>query len=203
MPLVIPPGYAQCSVEITNSGDPQPWYVTHGIDVSDVGGDFIAAGKNVLQAFDVAWSTWLRPSSRITGVYLTIGSDGGNYTLYVTPPTAMVGSSTAEKLPQNCAYLVQKVTTRPGRAGKGRCFLPGIAPEQSVDDVGVLTSGAILSAQDACDLWLVTLANATGAVKTPMVLLHNAGIPGGSTPTPVTALRIDSRIATQRRRLRR
>lgn len=203
MALVIPQGYAQCSIEITNSGDPQPWYVTHGIDVTGVGGDYIVAGENVAGAFGEAWGTFLRPSSRVTGVYLTIGSDGGNYTLYVTPSVAIVGTSTAEKLPQNCAYLVQKITTRPGRAGKGRCFLPGIAPETSVDDVGVLTSGAITSAQASCDEWLEGLDGGYSAVSTPMVLLHNAGIPGGSTPTPVTALRIDSRIATQRRRLRR
>lgn len=203
MPLVIPPGFAQCSIEIQNSGDPQPWYVTHGIDVSEMGGDFLAAGVHVIESFATGWLSFLRTTSRVTGVFLTIGSDGGNYTLYVTPTAPVVGTSTAEKLPQNCAYLVQKVTARPGRSGKGRCFLPGVAPESAVDDVGVIAPASLVSFQSACDDWLDALANATGADKTPMVLLHNSGIPGGSTPSPVIALRADSRIATQRRRLRR
>lgn len=202
MALAIPPGYAQCSIEIRNSGDPDPWYVTHGIDVSDAGGDYTVVGQQVMSAFATAWLSFLRTTSRITGVYLTIGSDGGNYTLYVTPVGNLVGTSSAEKLPQNCAYLVQKVTLRPGRAGKGRCYLPGIAPETSVDDVGVLNSGAITSAQTACNTWLDYLLGDPGPA-TPMVLLHNEGVPGGTGPSSVTQLRIAPVIATQRRRLRR
>lgn len=203
MPLAIPPGYAQCSIEIVNSGDPEPWYVTHGVDVSDAGGDYTAVGENVLEAFFDAWGTYFRTTTRVLSVYLTIGSDGGNYTINVPSPENYVGTSTADKLPQNCAMLVQKQTLRPGRAGKGRCFLPGVVAEGSVDDVGVQNSTALTNAQTAANLWLTALANPSGIAVTPMVLLHNQGIPGGSTPSPVTALRVDPRIATQRRRLRR
>ena len=202
MPLAIPPGFAQCAIEIRNSGDPDPWYVTHGVDLSDAGGDFTAVGQQVISAFSVAWLSYLRTTSRITGVFLTIGSDGGNYTLYVTPAAPQVGTSVAEKLPQNCAYLIQKVTLRPGRSGKGRCFLPGVAPESSVDDVGVINGTGIANAQTACNQWLEYLQGDPGPA-TPMVLLHNEGIPGGSAPSLVTALRIAPVIATQRRRLRR
>jgi hypothetical protein len=203
VPLAIPPGFAQCSIEIRNSGDPDPWYVTHGVDVSEAGGDYTAVGETVMSAFAAGWLTFLRTTSRVTGVFLTIGSDGGNYTLFVTPPTAIVGTSVVEKLPQNCAYLIQKVTERPGRSGKGRCFLPGIAPEGAVDDVGVISSGSITSGQSAANAWLAYLAGSGPGPTTPMVLLHNEGVPGGTVPSPVTALRLAPVIATQRRRLRR
>lgn len=203
MPLSIPPGFAQCSIELQNSGDPEPWYVTHGIDVSDAGGDFTGAGRQVMEAFFAGWGTYLRPATRITSVYMTIGSDGGNYTINVTPTTPLVGTSAAEKLPQNCAVLVQKQTLRPGRAGKGRCFLPGIVAENSVDEVGVISGGALPGLQTAADAWMEVLTDLGSPFSLPMVLLHNQGIPGGSTPSPVEALRVDTRIATQRRRLRR
>ena len=203
MPLAIPPGYAQCSIEIQNSGDPEPWYVTHGIDVTGVGGDYTPAGQVVMAAFAAGWVTYLRSTSRVTSVYMTIGNDGPNYTLNVTPASAIVGTSTAEKLPQNCAVLVQKQTLRPGRAGKGRCFLPGIVAENSVDEVGVISGGALPGLQTAANDWLDFLTAPTAGPSVPMVLLHNQGIPGGSTPSEVTALRVDTRIATQRRRLRR
>lgn len=203
MPLAIPPGYAQCSVEIQNSGDPEPWYVTHGVDVSEAGGDYLAAGRAVMGAFVAAWQSYMRTTSRVTSVYLTIGSDGGNYTLNVVATEPFVGTSTAEKLPQNCAILVQKQTLRPGRAGKGRCFLPGIVAEASVDDVGVIQSTTLANLQTQADMWLENLGNPELPIPLPMVLLHNQGIPGGSTPSPVERLQVDTRIATQRRRLRR
>lgn len=202
MPLAIPTGYAQCSVEISNAGDPEPWYVTHGIDISEAAGDFVEAGLIVMGSFGVAWQSYLTTSSRVSGVYLTIGSDGGNYTLYITPGTAIVGTSNADKLPQNCAYLVQKQTLRPGRAGKGRCYLPGVAAEGSVNDVGVIQGSALTTGQAACNTWLDEL-NTGGSFSLPMFLLHNQGIPGGSVPTKVERLQLDTRIATQRRRLRR
>lgn len=202
MALVIPPGYAQCSIEITNAGDPEPWYVTHGVSTTAAGGDYPAVGASVMGAFGAAWQSFLSTGSRISGVYLTVGSDGGNYTLYVTPDVAIIGTSTAEKLPQNCAYLIQKQTLRPGRAGKGRCFLPNVAPEGQVDNVGVISPTSLVSGQEACDLWLDTLASEV-PVETPMFLLHNQGIPSGTTPDSVFRLQLDTRIATQRRRLRR
>jgi len=46
------------------------------------------------------------------------------------------------------------------------------------------------------------LASDSPGPATPMVLLHNAGAPGGTTPTEVTQLIVDGVISTQRRRLR-
>lgn len=165
------------------------------------GDDYTAAGRNVIAAFAAGWKSYLSTATRITGVFLTIGTGGENYTLYVTPTTEQIGTSVAAKLPQNCAYLVQKITERAGRTGKGRCFLPGVAPEASVDDLGVINGTGITNAQAACDTWLDTLE--TNVPGVPMVLLHNEGSPGGTSATIVTALRIAPVIATQRRRLRR
>jgi hypothetical protein len=201
--LVIPPGYAQCSIEIMNSGDPEPWYVTHGVDVSEAGGNYLAVGEGVMGAFANAWLSYMRSTSRITSVFLTIGSDGGNYTVNVAAGEPFVGTSTAEKLPQNCAVLIQKQTLRPGRAGKGRCFLPGIVAEASVDDVGVIQNVTLAGLQTQADTWFDSLGNPELVTPLPMVLLHNQGIPGGSAPSPVERLQVDTRIATQRRRLRR
>lgn len=203
MPLVIPSGFAQASIEIRNSGDPEPWYVTHGISLEAVGADHQQAGQTVINAFFTAWGPFLRTTSRVTGVYLTIGQGGENFTIFVAPTTAKVGTSTVEKLPQNCAYLVQKVTGRPGRSGKGRVFLPGVAPEGAVDDVGVLAPASLTSAQNACNLWFNNLATGAADEITPMVLLHNEGIVGSTVPSLVTSLQISPVIATQRRRLRR
>lgn len=203
MALVIPSGYAQASIELRNAGDPEPWYVTHGISLEAVGADHEQAGQTVIRAFMSGWGSFLRTTTRCTGTYLTIGNGPENFTIFVAPTTAQVGTSTAEKLPQNCAYLVQKITGRPGRSGKGRCFLPGVAPEGSVDDTGVINAGGITSAQAACNTWKNGLDTGAADEITPMVVLHNEGIVGSTVPSLVTRLQISPVIATQRRRLRR
>nr|CRY97750.1 hypothetical protein [uncultured prokaryote] len=203
MALVIPQGFAQVAIEIRNQGDPDSWYVTYGTDftVSSLGA--VDTASNHAQAFADTWRAYLDTTSEVRGAQMTIGSDGGNYTIYGPVRSNGAGTSTAQRLPQNCATLIRKLTDRPGRAGKGRCFLPGMLAEASVDQVGVITSTAITLLQTNCDLWITNLATANAEEAYTMHVLHNAGIPGGTTPSPVVGLQPDGVIATQRRRLRR
>jgi hypothetical protein len=103
--------------------------------------------------------------------------------------------------PQNCALLVQKRTERGGRAGRGRMFWPLFQiSETSVSPAGVVGSVEVTGWQDAMDDLLVNL----NAVSQPMHLLHSAPPVGPPLPPdPVTALIVQTTIATQRNRLRR
>lgn len=206
MPLVIPPGYAQISIELRNTGDPEPWYCTYGTHFSLSEVDAVEQASNHAQYFADSWRTFYTTETRVAGAHASIGSDGGNYTVFGPVRTDGEGTSTADKLPQNCSALIRKVTTRPGRAGKGRVFLPNVLAEGSVDNVGVITPTALQNLQAQADTWFATVVdvdNATGPWDPSMVLLHNAGIPGGTDPSPVVTLQADGVIATQRRRLRR
>lgn len=99
--------------------------------------------------------------------------------------------------PPNTAYLVHKNTDFGGRAGRGRLYLPGVV-EASTDDDGSIGATQISNIQTAMNNMLADLI----ADDLIPVLLHGDDSPL-TTPSPITSFTMDSRIATQRRRLRR
>lgn len=203
MALVIPPGFGQASIEFLNDNDPEPWYTTFGVDLDAVGGDFEAAATGCAQAFENAWQNLLSNQVVITACELRVGQDGGP-PLLVRVNRGNRGTSASEMLPQNCALLIRKQTARAGRTGRGRLFLPGVLRESQVSQVGIIPSGELATLQDSAELLRLNLQNGSLGehAEVPMVLLHNAGVPGGTTPDPVTTLVTDFKISTQRRRLR-
>lgn len=202
MTLVIPPGFAEASAQLRNSGDPQPWYVTFGIDVSDIGGQYGLAAAHIYTVFQESWLSQMTAATSLDNITLRIGQDGGE-PLVVISPGGSTGVGSSAKLPQNCALLIRKTSARGGRSGKGRMFMPNVLPESAVDNVGVIENATVAAFQDVADQFFNDLAGEGGAGPTPMVLLHNEGISGSTVPTPVTAFQVDNVIATQRRRLRR
>lgn len=203
MPLVIPTGFAQASIQIRMDGDPDPWYITHGVDVSAAGGDYSEVASTIAGAWTENILAQLPTSARTSGIQLQVGQDGpDNLTLFF--PKDIPGGSTGNKLPQNCAALVTKVTERPGRTGKGRVFIPSLLNETDVSNIGVISPSTLTGLQGDLDAVLAFLATPEPGfdVPAPMVLLHNAAVPGGTTPTIVSGLQIQAVIATQRRRLR-
>lgn len=203
MPLVIPTGYGQAAIEMRNDGDPDPWYITLGVDLTAAGGAFEDAALNVYNAWCNTIGTQLSTATSSTGVNLYVGQDGPER-LQVRVNGSFPGSTAGAMLPQNCAALYDKVTARPGRRGKGRFFVPSILKEGGVNAVGVIDNGDRGDLQLQATAFLTELAE--GAVPdllpaTPMVVLHNSGI-GDTSPTPVTALSVQGVISTQRRRLR-
>lgn len=204
MTLVIPPGFGQAAVEMRSEFDPDSWFTTFGVDLSDAAGDFSAAALGAVSAFENAFQLgFISNQVTITGIDLRVGQDGGP-PLLVRVNRSAKGTAAGEKLPQNCALLVRKQTSRAGRTGRGRMYLPGVLNEGQVSQTGFLSPSEAALCEERVEIFLENLRDGSGGqvTPTPMVLLHNAGVPGGTTPTEVTSLVIDQQIATQRRRLR-
>lgn len=194
MTLVIPPGFAQVAYRFTLAGDAEEMISTVGIDLDGITGLPAGAATAAMDAFVLgfpaaAWSTaWT-----VRGCTVYIGQDGGPPVI-VEHVTDVVGVTTMNTCPQNCAVLVRKQTGLGGRAGRGRMFLPPFAlDEGNVSPNGLLDSDFRNDTQDSMDAWMGGL--------TP-VLLHDSLTPGAPAPTPITNVIVDPRIATQRRRLR-
>lgn len=202
MALVIPPTFGQASWELKNSGDPESWFITCGFDLSagtypyednltTISGEFLV---NILPGFST--------TTAFVGTHLAIGQDGGP-PLRVFKAQSQSGSSGSDKLPQNCALLVTKTTSRPGRPGKGRMYLPNYINEGEVDNVGNIDGTERAAFQTLFDDFYDALIAGVAGESSPPVLLHNEGVPGGTTPTPINSFSVQPVIATQRRRLRR
>lgn len=203
MSLVIPPGFGQASIEIRNGGDPSPWYITHGVDLSFMNGAPEAACETIALAFAQTIGGGLSDTSTITGVRLVIGEDAED-NLVVFTPFDFPGESSAEKLPQNCALLIDKTSASGGRRNRGRMFVPNVLGDTSVNNVGVIDGAVLTDIQTFCNQWFTNLEDGfEDTPPTPMVILHNSiGAGVQPAPTPVTGLRAQGVISTQRRRLR-
>lgn len=203
MALVIPPGFAECAIEFKHNSDPQPWYVTFGVDTSSFEDGFPIMANAIGARWMTTIGIFLSHDVRNTGVRLTIGQDGpDNLTIFV--PREDPGPAVQDMLPQNCALLVQKQTATPGRKGKGRFYIPGVLQENKVNAVGGL-DGTFLSdmqAQLTAFLDVMNTGDGDFGGPIPLVLLHNNY--GAATPLPSSILALvgQSTIATQRRRLR-
>lgn len=111
-------------------------------------------------------------------------------------PEAVVGTSSLSTCPPNCALLIQKSTTRGGRKGKGRMYVPILNKSESdIERDGSILTGNLATLQG---YWGNAFTALVGSDVKP-VLLHS----DGSTPDVITAWTVKPLIATQRRRLRR
>lgn len=111
----------------------------------------------------------------------------------------LAGSKAGSAITANTAVLVKKLTGSGGRRNRGRMFFP-CPVEGDVNHQGQLTNLA-RSEWEADVAKLLpggVIHTAFGFLGEP-VLLHEAG---SQTPTPITGLVVDPRVATQRRRLR-
>ena len=191
---VIPPGYAQANFVFGGIAMPNGAEVTLGIDVSGWAGTPTSAAI----ALASSWNTNLldfQPS------FVSFETVRVKYGPEATGPTGEAvgggsGGSPGNPTSPNVAYLVRKSTAFGGRAGRGRFYMPGVT-EDNIDGGGVV----LPAGRAAINTGLDDFRTGLESIDSPIVLLHGVGSPLTS-PTPVTDLSLDARVATQRRRLR-
>ena len=77
MAILIPPGFAEIAVELRATGDPDPWYVTWGVDCSASGGDIEQIGNTSITAF-LSILEQISEDVTLTGAFVTLGQDGAD-----------------------------------------------------------------------------------------------------------------------------
>jgi hypothetical protein len=204
MALIIPPGFAQVQLPFQHELLSRTALITYGLDVSDAAGDFITVADEQPTIFLDEWKQELDSQVVVGPATLRVGQDGGD-PLSVEGSDSGSGEETSGMLPPNCALLVKKQSATGGRKGRGRLYIPWIIQENAVDDAGVIDGASVTARQLDASGWLTNLAGGgSGTYTTPMVILHDSSGAGAEpAPSVVTALTVDNRIATQRRRMNR
>lgn len=110
-----------------------------------------------------------------------------------TQPVSRLGDSSSSPAAANNAYLIKKEVSSVSGRFAGRMFWPGVA-EQFVDGAGNVSGSMVEAVNLACD----ELYQEMWELDLPSQVLS-----GTSDSRPITRLRCDGRIATQRRRMRR
>lgn len=198
MPTTIPINASLAVLRWTTTGDPEEMLSTIGVITTPE----VSAETTAHQVYDAATD-----STSITGlaamnapwtfvgvtVYKRLTGDPvvGEW---VQPITQTAGSSTS--LPSNCALLLKKNTDRPGRMGRGRMFLPsGLIDESNVDTNGTIESSVYTTTAAR----VTAFYNELVANECAPALFHA----DGSAADLITSFSLDTRIATQRQRMRR
>lgn len=192
---VIPASYAQVNWRFTGSGVPSGAETTLGLNIENYAGTPSQLGLLMAQAWDTANMDGNQSSDvALTSVLVKFGPTA-------TGPSAVwatnIPGTNTTASPSQVAYLANKNTGLGGRQGKGRMYIPGV-PEARVDQGGILTGGQQGFLQTALDnLHAFLLTN-----DLLPVLLRAPDSPI-QVPAPVISFTAQSKVATQRRRLRR
>lgn len=198
--LIIPPGFAHLKARYLCTGDNEEMVWTLGVDVHSATDPLLIA-QRFYNAVDnsVSGAPEMYPPWFFVGTTCTLGNDGEP--LYAQYDFSRAGTRTAAGTPpNNCAVLVRKNTSFGGRRNRGRAFFPPCSlAETAVDNVGNITPSVVTGIQSN---WTELYTDLTTNVTLPLspVILHSDQ---PATPTPVTGFVVQSRIATQRTRMRR
>lgn len=198
MGVVIPVGEFGVALRWSVLGDPEEMITTMGVRHStetDPGLVAVDIYNAATGAGSITPVSGMNQGWTFVGVTVTLQDDPGqSVAVFNNPITATVGGLLT--LPQNVAFLVHKRTALSGRQNRGRFYVPPYPlGEGDVDITGTINSGAFTTLQNR---WNVFYAN-LGTSDMDPVLFHS--IPVAS--TPITAFVLDTRVATQRGRLRR
>lgn len=193
--VLIPNDYAQVTLGFTGVAIPLGAACTLGLNVELYPGDPTAAALDIAQDVLPAMSAYVVNKVAITSIKVKFGPTQTGPSAEIA--TNIPGLGNLDPAPPNTALLVRKITGFGGRQGTGRWYWPGIADTQ-IDDGGNLGPATVTSLQTGFNSFHSNLV-ASGLVP---VLLHGEDEPI-STPMPITSFSVQSRVATQRRRLRR
>lgn len=191
----IPAGSARVTMGYTRTGDPEAMLNVFGVNTS-------LSGTAVCDAVKDSWVTALK-GDQASDIFLAfvraeMGTASGAppYLTFEVTYNEAGGASAYAQAPPNVAVLVKKSTGVAGRQGRGRLFWP-VVGESFSNNVGIVDSAVLADLQDGFTTFMDTLI----LNDADMVILHGSGQPI-TIPSVVTALTVDPKVATQRRRLR-
>ena len=192
MPLVIPDGFGQATLEFEYIAGPSNplacvfGYINDGAQSPAANASFIA------DAFEQHVMSNGHIANNIQLMRVNVIQNPGSVT--ASQFSGFVGPSAGMAFPANTTYLIKKATALGGRQGRGRLYMPG--PNiNSIVEGGVLVAGAAASLTSAFEAFNTDL----GSVSIEMYLLHTLA---ATPPSAVTSLSCDPLVATQRRRIR-
>lgn len=194
MPFIYANGSAKLSYHFKLSSDPEDMIVTIGV---------LASGPPItteLTAIYDAWADNFVPNMSDEYTFRgfeIVGKDSGGAEYAAELFSNQAGAVSSTFLPSNVALLIQKRTGIPGRANRGRMYVPGHLTAGQVAENGTIAATPLGDFQLAATEFLGDLTNSPVTGISAAAILHPAG-----TNTPISALVVDDVVATQRRRLR-
>ena len=190
--MTIPTGFGQATVVVTGGGIENEANWTFGFDNNTASEPAAIAESLADLLVGADYLDNLSSSCTFAAVRVKLGPDAsgpsGEHSV------GSVGTIGGNAAPPNVAVLGSKSTPLGGRHGRGRFYWPGVA-EASLLSNGTVEGALVTGYQVMID----DVLSAMNFVSLPMMLLHA----DETSPTAITSVAVQTRFATQRRRLRR
>lgn len=196
MALIIPAGWGQANLMWQAVGAIRPAEVTIGYKDAALAAAPAQALRirNIMNTAGLPGSAGtMNTSWTFLGVRCMLMTESGpTIGEFFTTVTGTLGST---PVPSNCAALLRKTTASGGRANRGRMFVPPSSiPEANVDQNGAILAATVTALQNSWNSFVTAMAGDSFS----LYLFHSAD----PIPTPITALNVQTLLATQRRRMR-
>lgn len=192
---VIPSGYAQLNIAFAGQAQPNGAQVVFGLKLP-VGAEITAISDMIEGAIDTAnMKDFVDNESKLDYFLLKFGPNA-------TGPQAIrnldvTGDMGGDGLVPSVAVLARKLTLDGGRAGRGRTYWPFVLAS-ATDDGGNLTG----TWRSDYETMLNNFLGAISVGEANLCVLHGEDSPI-TIPSLINSFSVQSKVATQRRRLRR
>jgi hypothetical protein len=207
MTVIIPSGYVQVALNYTGtnffSGRAATvlGFEVQGAEITELG--------EVAAAVAASWIEHIGPQTdtQVTLDTVRVVTETAAGELSV----ATAGGADLQDTPPQVATLVRYSTPVRGRRGRGRSYLPGLLASTHVSTQGIISTPRLEVIQGIVDSFFEQLATDFSAQLGQVILQHTTptGPSAPENPSPpldpppaVASRSVDSRVATQRRRLR-
>lgn len=195
MTVVIPPGYAQASVEHWLAGYNRPAVTTWGMRVTGVPAADATYLANHFQGLYIeAFKPRTDANVRIRSTRLVVGQDAGEPLVGVAD-NGDVGASSRESTAPALALMVDRNTGLGGRRNRGRVYFPWAVSDTEVNEMGAVGNTSLTAWNTSLTEFLDLLD--TSPFIDQLYLLHGVGL---GAPTPITGLQANPTIRTQKQR---
>lgn len=198
MARIIPPGFAECSIEHWLDGYPRPAVTTMGVKIlgDESGGESVADWFH--EAFVLSFLPSVDANVRLRNARAVIGQDGADPIVQISTKSS-TGTSTRDSLAPALALMISKNTALGGRKHRGRFYFPWAVSDTGVGENGAVQESTLNTWRANVDTYMTNLEGGLGTqpLFDGPVVLHSDPL---IAPTPVTGMAPNPTIRTQRRR---
>lgn len=212
---LVAPGVVRFAINGTFAGT-RPWTNIWDVDMLAPIGESrelacLAYANEIVPVWDGSIAQSISEQVVMTDItWVDLDSETGSTgAISTTGGAGTEGDQTGPVLPANVAVLATKQAASARGSRNGRMYIPGL-PESDADGLDI-SAGALATLNDRLDAFLTALTDPASVqpVAAQPVVLHTRNIGTPSNPNivyaghdPILTLVAQSRLATQRRRLR-
>jgi hypothetical protein len=195
MATVIPPGYAQFSVEHWLANYTRPAVTTWGARILGTPPRDADGLADVFQElYTVAFAPQIDSNVTIRSTRCVIGQDGPDPLVGVSGLSASGGANRDSTAPA-LALMVARNTGVGGRANRGRVYFPWALSDTNVSEQGAVATAALTAWQARINVFLLSIEEDEYVGE--LVVLHSDPL---RLPTPITTMVPNPVVRTQKQR---